>query len=261
MGLKKAKILRLALFAKTDIGKERLINEDSVAATTIKSHSFRNDLNCGILVVADGMGGHKSGEIASEIASKSLINEVTQRIIQSSVSKENINYREILIESIEVANQNVIKLSESIADTIGTTIVAAIIIDNRIYIANVGDSRAYLVTPKKTMTQLTKDHSAVQEMLNAKIITKEQAINHPKRNLLTKALGLAKQANPDIFEADLKNKVLLLCSDGLYNMVDEKEILNAIAKKIYDSAETLISLANKNGGSDNISVALAKYQD
>ena len=261
MVLKKKNIHPLTLFAKTDKGIERSTNEDSIATIVIESHSFSNELSCGILVVADGMGGHEKGEIASDIASKKFIKEVVQSIIQTSASIEKIKFRDILTKSIEAANDEVLKLSESVLNSVGTTIVGAIIVDNHIFIANVGDSRAYLVTPKKSITQLTKDHSAVQEMLEANIITKEQAINHPRRNILTKALGLAKEITPDIFEADIKGKTLLLCSDGLYSMIDEKEIIKAISKNIYDSAEALISLANKRGGSDNISVALAKYQD
>lgn len=142
-------------------------------------------------------------------------------------------------------------------NSLGTTLVGAIIINNRVFITNVGDSRAYLITPHKAITQITKDHSAVQEMLDAKIITKEQAKNHPRRNIITKALGLEKEITPDIFEADIKDKTLLLCSDGLYSMVDEQEIVKTINGNIYESAETLISLANKHGGLDNISVALA----
>lgn len=261
MALKKKDIHPLTLFAKTDKGKERLSNEDSIGTIAIRTHSFINELNCGILVVADGMGGHKKGEIASDIASKKFIKEVVQSILHASESNENISFRDILIKSIKTANSEVLKLSERESNPVGTTIVGAIVFDNHIFIANVGDSRAYLITPKKSIVQLTKDHSAVQEMLEANTISKEQAKNHPRRNILTKALGLANEISPDIFESDLMGKTLLLCTDGLYNMIDEKEILKAINKNIFDSAEALISLANKHGGSDNISVALAKYQD
>jgi protein phosphatase len=261
MVFRKNNIHPIGLFAKTDKGKERLTNEDSIATLIVGSQSFIDEINCGILVIADGMGGCEKGEIASATASKIFIKEVFNSMIQTSKEIEKIKFRDILTKSIIVANNEVLKLSEIEANSVGTTIVGAIIIDNHIYIANVGDSRAYLVTPKKSIIQLTVDHSAVQEMLEANIITKEQARNHPRRNVLTKALGLTREISPDIFEADLNDNILLLCSDGLYNLIGEKEILKTMSKNIYNSAEALISLANKQGGSDNISVALAKYHN
>jgi PPM family protein phosphatase len=257
MLLTKNKTHHITLFAETHIGKERETNEDSVASLLINSQSFNKELNCGILVVADGMGGHKMGEIASDIASKKFIEETVQNILLVSKKDRKIDFSEIIVKSIDAANKEVWNLSKGIGDSAGTTIVGAIIVNNHIFIANVGDSRAYLVTPHKSINQITKDHSAVQEMLDAKIITKDQAKNHPRKNILTKALGLEKDVTPDVFEVDMKDKTLLLCSDGLYNMVDELDIAKIINGNIYDSAEDLISLANKHGGLDNISVALA----
>ena len=144
-------------------------------------------------------------------------------------------------------------------DRIGTTLVGAIIVDNHIYIVNVGDSRAYLIKPNKSIRQITKDHSAVQEMLDNNVITKEQAKNHPRRNILTKALGLSETVSPDIYEQYMGGETLMLCSDGLYGMLDEKEITKTVNGNIYKTADDLISLANKHGGIDNISVAIARY--
>lgn len=253
----KKKIHHITLFAETDIGKERETNEDSVASLLINSQSSNKELNCGILVVADGMGGHEMGEVASDLASKKFIEATVQNILLASEKNKKINFSEILLKSVDVANKEVWNLSGGRGNSAGTTLVGAIIVNNHIFIVNVGDSRAYLVTPHKSITQITKDHSAVQEMLEANIITKEQAKNHPRRNIITKALGLTKEVTPDIFEVDMKDKTLLLCSDGLYSMVDEQEIAKTINGNIYDSAEDLISLANRHGGLDNISVALA----
>lgn len=254
----KNKTQPITIFAETDIGKERSTNEDSVASLVINAHSFKKDLNCGILVVADGMGGHELGEVASHLASKKFIEETVQSIYLSAENNNEINFKNVLIKSIESANNEVWKISEKHSNRIGTTLVGAIIHGNQVYIANVGDSRAYLVKPQKSILQITKDHTVVQEMVDANIITKEQAKIHPRRNMLTKALGLSEDVIPDIFEIEIEDKTLLLCSDGLYGMVDDDEIKETINGNIYKTVEELITLANKHGGQDNISIALAR---
>lgn len=248
---------QLAIYSLTDTGKRRENNEDSVASLVVNFQSFNKELTFGILVVADGIGGRELGEVASDIAAKKFIIETVNNTLISSVRNEKVNFSEILLKSIEVVNSEIWKLSEGKIKPIGTTLVGAIIVDNNFYIVNVGDSRAYLINPQKSITQITKDHTVVQEMIDAKIITKEQAKNHPKRNNLTRALGLSQDVKPDIFEEDIKNKILLLCSDGLYNMVDDDEIIKTIIRNLYNSAVELISAANQHGGLDNISVALA----
>ena len=256
----KKKIDPITLVTKTDIGKEININEDTVDSLVINPQSLKTELNYSILVVADGMGGHEKGEVASEIASKKFIETIKENIRHSSQETKNINFEEILAKAVEVANSEVWKMSQQNPGQIGTTLVGAIIVDSEIFIANVGDSRAYLVTPKKSIHQITKDHSAVQEMFDAKMITKEQMRNHPRKNIITKALGLEENVAPDIFHEDLKkDNVLLLCSDGLYGMIDDEEIISTMNGNIYKSADALITLANKHGGIDNISVAMAKY--
>ena len=258
----KTKALQITLCAKTDIGKERETNEDSVSSLMIDSQSFRGELNCGIIVVADGMGGREMGEVASDIATKKFIKVVVESLLHLSKYKDNINFEEILKRAIEIANTELWELSDNKSKPLGSTIVGALIVDNHIFVGNVGDSRAYLIEPsKKSIIQITKDHSVVQEMIDGQVITKEQARNHPRRNIITRGLGLEKKVTPDIFEADMKNKVLLLCSDGLSGMVDDKDIVKNINGNIYKSADALISLANKNGGVDNISVALASYNE
>jgi len=249
----------ISLCAKTDIGKERVTNEDSVASLIMNSQSFRNKLNYGILVVADGMGGLEKGEVASEIASKKFIEVVSDNIIYSTIYNGNFKFQEILTKAVEEANKAVWTISENQVDKIGTTLVGAIIIDKHVYIANVGDSRAYLIKPKKSIFQITKDHSVVQEMMDNKVITKEQAKNHPRRNLLTRALGLSENVKTDIFENGFYDETLLLCSDGLYGMLDEKEISKTVKANINKTVDDLISLANKKGGIDNISVAIARF--
>ena len=255
-------MLPITLYTKTDIGKKRTSNEDSVASLILNSQSFRKEFSYGILVVADGMGGHEMGEVASEIAAKTFIETVAENIFKLATSSNGIiKFADVLKKAVESANKKVWAISETQSNRIGTTLVGAIIFDNHIYIANVGDSRAYLIKPNKSIRQITKDHSAVQEMLDNHVITKEQAINHPRRNILTKALGLSESVTPDIFEQDMEGETLMLCSDGLYGMLDEKEITKTVNGNIYKTADDLISLANKHGGVDNISVAIARYSE
>ncbi len=252
-------MLPITLFTKTDIGVKRTTNQDSVASLMLNTQSFRNQVNCGIIVVADGMGGLESGEVASELAAKTFIEKVTENILSYSINEGAINFKEVLLNAVDIANKEVWAISRNHSDRIGTTLVGAIIFENHAFIVNVGDSRAYLIKPNKTIHQITKDHSAIQEMLDSKIITKEQAINHPRRNILTKALGLSENVAPDIFVQDMNDETLMLCSDGLYGMLNEDEITKMVNGNIYKTADDLISLANKHGGNDNISVAIARY--
>lgn len=248
---------QLEVYSLTDTGKRRVNNEDSIASLVINFQSFNKKLNYGILVVADGIGGREIGEVASDIATRKFIKEVVNNTLIFSERNESINFSEILLKSVEVVNSEIWKLSEEKIKPIGTTLVGAVIVGNHIYIVNIGDSRAYLINPQKSITQITKDHTVVQEMLDAKIITQEQAKSHPKRNILTRALGLRQDARPDIFEEDIKNKILLLCSDGLCSMLDDGEIAKTINGNLCKSSLELISIANQHGGLDNISVALA----
>ena len=248
----------LILYAKTDIGKQRLINEDSVAFELLGTQNVKTESNYGILVVADGMGGHDKGEIASDVATKQFIKKVREAM-QKKSDKSDIEYKKILKSAVNAANKEVWKISKQEPNRIGTTLVAAIIVKDNVYIANVGDSRAYLVKPNKYIRQITKDHSAVQEMLDANIITKEQAKNHPRKNVITKAIGISEQIIPDIYEQKISNETLVLCTDGLYGMIEEDDIIKTVNNNIFKSIDALISLANKQGGQDNISIAIAKY--
>jgi protein phosphatase len=249
----------VTLFAQTNIGKERDNNEDSVASLMINSLGSKKEFDCGILVVADGMGGYEKGEIASDVAAKTFVEEALHHIFHASKDKTKINYTEILEKSVAAANREVLKISSDKSTRVGSTLVGAIILDNKVFVVNVGDSRAYLVQPKKPLLQITKDHSVVQEMIDGNMITKEQARNHPRRNIVTKSLGLGIDLKADVFENDFNDGTLLLCSDGLHGMIDDEQIAKTINGNIYNTAEKLIALANENGGMDNISVALASH--
>ena len=145
-------MIPITLYTKTDIGKERTSNEDSVASLILNSQSFRKEFSYGILVVADGMGGHKMGEVASEIAAKTFIEAVAENIFQFTTSSNGIiKFTDVLKKAVESANKKVWAISENQSNRIGTTLVGAIIFDNHIYVANVGDSRAYLIKDRKSV--------------------------------------------------------------------------------------------------------------
>lgn len=254
-------MMPITLYTKTDIGKERNTNEDSVASIVINSLSYNNDFSCGILVVADGMGGHEMGDVASNIASKVFIEVVIEGIFKASQLTSGFKYEEILKKAVEIANREVWKISKQRPRPIGTTLVGAIVLKNQIFIVNVGDSRGYLIQPTKSILQITKDHTAVQEMLDGGIITKEQSRNHPRKNVITRALGLTDNIKADFYNLEMNESILLLCSDGLHSMLDDSIIFKTMRKDIYKSADALISLANKKGGFDNISLAFAKFVD
>lgn len=251
----------ILLYTLSDTGKIRKNNEDSVASVIMNYKSFGMELNYALMVVADGMGGHEMGEVASATASEKFIETITQSIFRSWHNSEKIIFREILLKAVEAANEEVWKISMHRPQRIGTTLTGALISGNYAAVINVGDSRAYIVKPSESIIQITKDHTAVQEMVDAGMITREQALFHPRRNVLTKSIGTTPFVRPDFFEAVLQDNFLLLCSDGLHGMIDEDEICNNLGNDIFKSAETLISLANERGGDDNISVAIAGYRN
>lgn len=249
----------LVLYTKTDIGKVRKNNEDSVASVMMNYQSFGMELNYAVLVVADGMGGHELGEVASATASEKFIETITESIFSSWHNSEKIKFREILLKAVEEANNEVWKISVHRPNRIGTTLTGAIISGNYVAVVSVGDSRAYLVIPSTSILQLTKDHTAVQEMVDAGMITRKAAKSHPQKNILTRSLGTTPFVKPDVFEANLQENILLICSDGLHGIIDDDEICNAISIDLVKTSDTLIDLANNSGGFDNVSVALAGY--
>ena len=239
-------------FSMTDIGRKREVNQDYVFATDETIGNLPN-----LLVVADGMGGHRAGDFASRFTVEVLAEEVQN-------CKET-HPETILGNSIQAANER--RLEEAEKDNrlegMGTTLVAATILDHVLYFANVGDSRLYLIN--KEIRQLSKDHSMVEEMVRLGGLTEEEAKHHPDKNIITRAIGVKQKVEPDFFEYRLKGgDIILMCSDGLTNMVDDDEIFQIVksARDIVEAVESLIQRANENGGSDNIGVVLAQpYAD
>ncbi len=241
----------MRFFGITDIGKERSLNEDYIFVPTTSE-----DLK--IFILADGMGGANAGEVASAEAVKS-----SKEYLEKNIEKLNINdpyeIRELIMNTILEANKKVMNLARSNTEYrgMGTTLIVVYILKSKVYIGHVGDSRVYRIR-KNFIRQLTKDHSFVQELVNTGTITKQDAKNHPQKNVLTKVIGYEENLKPDIItKGFLKDDVLLICSDGLSNMLEDLTIYEIINKNLFDNklmSEELVREANEAGGLDNISV-------
>ena len=235
-------------YSVTDVGQKRQVNQDYVFASEEPVGNLPN-----LFVVADGMGGHKAGDFASSFA--------VQILLHTILEDENQNPIKIIRNAVEEANRKVLEEAKQHAEMegMGTTMVLVTIVDDYAYVANVGDSRLYLIEDK--ILQITKDHSLVEEMVRRGLITKEEAKTHPDKNIITRVLGIGPEVEVDFFDIHLKeNSTLLLCSDGLSNRVSDDDIWR-IANTSRDLRETgmrLVSLANENGGKDNIAVVLVQ---
>lgn len=241
----------MQIASKTDIGKLRESNQDFV-----KTHIF--DDGAAFLVVCDGMGGAAAGNVASEVAANAIFDYILKKYATNLNSHE---LKTIMTSAINRANLDVFDLAQSNEQYygMGTTVVATIIKDGYAYTVHAGDSRAYIAYPDK-IEQVTLDHSIVQQLLASGLITQEESKTHPKRNVITRALGIQECLELDYNTTKLnKDFSFLLCTDGLTNMVDDKIICQILANNdSSDACDSLIEHANANGGSDNITVALAK---
>ncbi len=235
-------------FALTEIGKVRKENEDSYLSST----------DAGVFSVADGMGGYAGGQVASSIAIR-----VLQQEIPSQPCHAETNYGELLLHALQKANSMIFEQGkEEKYLGMGTTVTAAMIRSDRLWIAHIGDSRAYLCREGHTC-QLTQDHSLVNELLQQGELTLEEAQNHPRRNVLTRALGVNEQPEIDLMEVPLQNDdLLLLCTDGLYNQLnmEELESILALDESLQFKVEKVVKLALERGGNDNITAVLVRYE-
>ena len=249
---------KIELVNISDTGMKRPHNEDSAIT----------DPTMGLAIVADGMGGHKAGEVASAIAAKSILDTVRgdiqtahdgARASQAELSPEALLIR----ESIADANRYIFKTATEIPQCqgMGTTVVAVLFYNNMIAIAHVGDSRVYRMR-NGDLVQITNDHSLVQELIDRGFFTPEEAEANTPKNLVTRALGIDEKVEVDIQEHAAKpGDIYLLCSDGLNDMVDDEEIRLTLSKcgvNLVEAAHELVRLANESGGKDNISVVLAR---
>lgn len=236
-------------FASTDIGKVRDMNQDSYYIAN------QND-EIKIYIVADGMGGYKGGEIASKLAIESTKSYICNNI--DKIKKEREQILELIKSSIEYANMVIYEKSKENQNLngMGTTLDICLIYSNKIYIGHIGDSRVYRKR-KEFFRKLTVDHSYVEQLLKEGNITKEEAYNHPKKNMLTKALGCTAYVEPDVIvKGFIKGDILLMCTDGLTNMLREEEISEILSENPELASEKLIKRANELGGYDNITAVI-----
>ena len=236
----------LQAFSVTDIGKRRQLNQDYVFAQETPLGNLAN-----LFLVADGMGGHNAGDYASRYAVETVVREVKGSFEKSPVR--------ILGKAIKVANDQIRrKAGEDVSlYGMGTTMVAATLIGHYLQVANVGDSRLYIVNDE--IRQITRDHSLVEEMVRMGGLDREAARNHPDKNIITRAIGARDTIEIDFFHEELKSgDLVLMCSDGLTNMLEDEEIGRILKTPgtIEERAERLIDAANQNGGRDNIAVIL-----
>lgn len=237
----------MKISAKTDVGVVRSNNQDFCLAG-----EFSNGVTWA--VVCDGMGGAMGGNIASETAAKTISGKITNGY-HEGMNDNSIKH--LIISAVEAANATVYSRSHNDESLfgMGTTAVVAVVKGDSLYIAHVGDSRIYIVT-KESINQLTTDHSVVQMMIDNGEITAEEAKDHPKKNVITRALGVDENVRID-YSQEIYNEgdILLLCTDGLTNYVDDETILKICNScDSYSLADKLVELANANGGGDNVTV-------
>lgn len=231
----------------TDVGKVRKINEDNFKIFHSEEYSYA--------MVADGMGGHLAGETASKMAVES-VSEYISTHMQPELDRFQV--KELLNRAFIYANNKIYEYScenERVMG-MGTTATLCMVRDGYLIYAHVGDSRAYLIS-EKSIVQLTRDHSYVQELVKLGQITPEEAKHHPRRNFITRAMGVEPEVKADTGVKEYNNEKLLLCSDGLFGEIEDKEIGKLVEKNTAKQAvKKLIELANKRGGGDNITAVL-----
>ena len=241
------KRLKIEIGNHSDVGRVREVNEDYFGSF----HGHYGEL----LIVCDGMGGHKGGEIASRLSVESIRNHFESLNNSFDPVKE-------LKASIQSANNTLIGTAQrdQALNEMGSTVVIALLQNDKAYIANLGDSRIYLCRDGE-INQLTKDHSLVQQMVDSRMISQEEAKHHPQKNVITRSLGIGLQTEPAVSEG-IKLKeydIFILCSDGLTAFVNDNEILKIVSNEpVQEAANKLVDLANKRGGEDNITVQIAK---
>ncbi|MBR3307360.1 MAG: Stp1/IreP family PP2C-type Ser/Thr phosphatase [Lachnospiraceae bacterium] len=232
----------------TDIGKLRKLNQDYVFTSEVPVGTLPD-----LFIVADGMGGHKAGEYASKCAVETLVNE-------ANLSSERGSIR-VISKGIREANKRIRQkaLSDENYYGMGTTMVAATLDNDGLCVANVGDSRLYLVSGG-SIRQVTTDHSLVEEMVQMGELERKNARNHPDKNIITRAIGVMDDVDADFFEIEdiAVGDIVIMCTDGLSNMVEDAEMLGIMESSgsLKEKADRLVAAANMNGGRDNVTVIL-----
>lgn len=235
-------------YGLTDIGQTRTVNQDSIFYSLNPVGNLPN-----LFLVADGMGGHKAGDYASSFTVKKFVETAPEILSKNPVT--------ILNDTLKKVNTRLYEQAQRTPEMedMGTTLVAGVCLNGALYIMNVGDSRLYIVND--TIRQVTRDHSYVEELVSMGKLDKKNARNHENKNVITRAVGVSPRVMADFFEVEMQRKdQILLCSDGLTNMVSDAEILHIVNSErgIEEKVSRLVELANRNGGKDNISVVLVE---
>ena len=238
-------------FAKSDIGKAREMNQD---------YFYIPDeiTDIPLFILADGMGGYNGGEIASKLATTTTLSYIKSNFEKTPKEKEDI--LNLIKNAMEYANMIVYERAskDKELEGMGTTLEVCLIYNNKIFIGHIGDSRIYRIR-KEFIRKLTHDHSYVEKLVKDGTITRQEAVHHPKKNMLTKALGCTAYVEPDVtIKGFVKDDIILMCSDGLTNMIEENEIYDIIKQNYKNAPGKLIEKANENGGYDNITAIVIK---
>jgi len=249
----------------TDVGRARELNEDALVTIDALQSIQQGSQEIGLFVVADGMGGAAAGEVAGKMVTQVLARQVLANVFNQHFAAQpaNLDYGAILKAAVEQANTEVFRARDAARTDMGSTVVAALVIGNQAHIVNVGDSRAYLIAPDH-IEKITKDHSLVQAFVDRKEIGEDDVYTHPQRNFILRNVGDKPQVQADLFTRTFEpGQFLLLCSDGLWEMVYPKSRLHEIvtrAPSVPDACKQLVDAANQNGGDDNITLVLVKFE-
>jgi len=246
----------------TDVGIVRSHNEDAVLVITASHDGDGAMPPLGLFVLADGMGGHQSGEVASSLAARAVAHQITRdfylpALISQGPDTSRPDLKDVLVEAVRAAN-------DSVADRVpggGTTLTCALVLESRAYIAHVGDSRAYIVTAEGELDQITHDHSLVDRLVELGQLTRDEAAVHPQKNVLYRAVGQGGELEVDTYTRTIGvGARLLLCSDGLWGIVAEAKmaeiVMNSPSPQV--ACERLVVAANAAGGRDNITAILVE---
>ena len=245
-------------------GKQRDHNEDALFTLTTTLVNDNNDITFGLYIVADGMGGHQHGEVASSIAIRTMASSIVRKLYTPLLSPKPNPPEESLLEIMQEGVQEAHRAITKQVPGGGTTLTAALILGNQMTVAHVGDSRAYAISQNDEMTVLTRDHSLVKRLVELGRITTDEAAIHPQKNVLYRALGQGEPFDPDLNTMQLPDSgYILLCSDGLWGVVPDEDIHRFVlgAQNPEDACTKLVDAANEAGGPDNITAILVRLPD
>jgi serine/threonine protein phosphatase PrpC len=253
---------RMVAAIARSVGMQRDHNEDSSFSMTAMLANEQRIYTFGLYIVADGMGGHMHGELASGIAVKSVSHYLIRNLFMPLVERTNQDPDTSLLQVMQAACKEAHQTIASNAPGGGTTLTAVLILGDQVMIAHIGDSRAYRITPPDGIQALTRDHSLVRKLIEIGQITSDQAAYHPQRNVLYRALGQGEYTEADIQIISRPNSgYLLICSDGLWGLVDESELLRMVTTSStpQEACQSLVEAANAAGGPDNITAMVVQF--